>query len=219
MDPDARILSAFFGHLQARPKDLAQQILGPQLHFRSLANAMRHIRSGLEYVTDALWRWEDDEWPAVEDIVAQELSSSTMFLAGVLDGMVILEATLLGQSPSSSMSFERTPFRDGALRDAQTAAKGLRSRAQKLQPVEVDFWTLANYWKHYFPYQRRPSHFERSGGVRDISVALGEGCNSGPVMRDLLVPVYNLACDMMQQLAGMPGVQEPFDFLKLPVVV
>lgn len=176
---DERLLRAFFvpHPPQAKAKD-------PKLHFRSLENALRHVRGGLAYVADALRRWDVDEWPLVEDAVARELSASTMFLGGVLGGMVILEATLSGQEPTASMSFERTRFQGSAeLRAAQEEARDLKSSALDGQPLYADFWTLVNFWKHYFPYQPRPSVFERCGGARDFGVALGGGCNSGPVMR------------------------------------
>ena len=200
---------------QAKPSDLALKIPSPRLHFRSLANALGHIRSNLAFVMHALQRWEDHEWPTVEDTVARELSSATMFLGGVLDGMVILEAGLSGAQPAASMSFERTTFGDARLRTAQDAAKALKSSGQDGQPMYADFWTLANFWKHYFPYQPRPSVFERFGGVKDISVALGDGSNSGPVMRDLLVPTFNHACSMMRIVA--PMLHECFEVHDMPL--
>lgn len=202
---------------QAKPSDLALKIPSPQLHFRSLANALGHIRSNMVYVMHALQRWEDHEWPAVEDTVARELSSGTMFLGGVLDGMVILEAGLSGGGqPAASMSFERTTFGDARLRAAQDAAKALKSTGREGQPLYADFWTLANFWKHYFPYQPRPTVFDRFGGVKDISVALGDGSNSGAVMRDLLVPTFNHACGMMRIIATM--LHECFDVQDMSLV-
>lgn len=201
---------------QAKAKDLAQQIPSRQLHFRSLGNALHHVRDGLAYVKDALQRWDDSEWPAVEDTVARELSSATMFLAGSLDGMVILEATLVGLEPDARMSFERTPFSSMVLRSIQEDTKSARSSAHSNQPLFADFWTLANFWKHYFPYQPRPSTFESSdGSVRDFCVAIGGGCSTGPIMRDLLVPTFNRACCIMRAIARMPGVLEPFELQDL----
>jgi hypothetical protein len=209
--PPLPYLPAMTSYPQARAQDLALHIPSPRLHFRSLANALQHVRNSLAYVLDALQRWDDAEWQAVEDTVARELSSGTMFLGGILDGLVILEASLsgaaaaAGRAPTaamSAMSFERTPFGLAPLRALQDAAKGLRSCERPDQARYADFWTLVNFWKHYFPYQPRPSVFVRHGGARDIRVALGGGCDSGPVLRDLLVPTFNLACDMMRALAA-----------------
>jgi len=191
--------------------EMSYKIPSPLLHFRSLANAMGHIRSNLAYVLYALQRWEDCEWSLVEDTVARELSCATMFLGGALDGMVILEVGLSrGTQPAASMSFERTTFEDAALRSAQDATMALKSNEREGQALYADFWTLANFWKHYFPYQPRPTVFVRSGGVKDFSVALGDGSNSGPVMRDLLVPTFNHACSMMRIIATMLSAQDSF---------
>lgn len=197
---------------QARPKDLAHQIPSGELHFRSLANALRHVRHSMSYVSDALQRWDDDEWPRVEDAVARELSSATMFLSGILDGMVILEARLSGQEPTTSMSFERTSFNSAELRKIQEETKALKSTLLDGQPLYADFWTLSNFWKHYFPYQPRPSAFTRSAVARDFSVPLSSGCGSGPILHDLLVPTFNNACYIMSMIAEL--VHEPFDLQK-----
>jgi hypothetical protein len=193
---------------------------GPRLHFRALASALLHARASLEYVLDALRRWDDAGWPAVQDTVARELAAGTMFLAGALDGMVLLEAALFPRGggggsgggsgewwPASSASFERTLFGHAALRPLQAAVKGLRSGALAGQARSADFWALAGFWRHGFPYRPHPCVFgARHGGVRDVGVPLGGGCASGPVLRDLLVPAFNLACGMMRVLAAL--VQE-----------
>eukprot|EP00798_Chlamydomonas_sp_ICE-L_P017784 gene17784-24159_t len=56
---------------RAKASDLAIKIPSPLLHFYSLANAMGHIRSNMANVLYALHRWEDSEWPLVEDTVAR----------------------------------------------------------------------------------------------------------------------------------------------------
>lgn len=188
---------------QARAVDLATQIPSKSLHLRSLDNALRFTYNSLMYVLYALGQWTNEEWSGVEDTVAQHLATGTMFLGGALDGLVIA-ALPPHQPPSTSMSFERTAFQDAKLRELQLSAHGLRSALHANQSVYADFWTLNNFWKHYFPFQPRPSVFERSGNVRDFCVALGaaEGCSSGPVLHDLVIPTYNLAVDMLQVLCA-----------------
>jgi len=197
---------------QVRACDMALNIPSKRLHFRSLANALLNVRSSLMYVMDALQRWDDNEWPSVEDTFARELSAGTMALGGVMDGLVILELPEL-TAPKTAMSFERTPFTDVVLRVLQEAAKQLRSALSTSQATYADFWSLVNFWKHYFPYQPRPSVFERSGNVRDLKVALGSGDFSGPIVRDLIVPTFNLVCTMMRTLSL--GLQEPFTLADL----
>jgi hypothetical protein len=72
---------------QARACDMALQIPSKRFHFRSLSSG----RSSLMYITDALQRWDDEDWHFVENTIARELSTSTMTLGGIMDGLVILE--------------------------------------------------------------------------------------------------------------------------------
>lgn len=200
---------------QARPCDMALKIPSKNLHFRSLANAMGHVRLNLAYVLDALQRWDDSEWPLVEDTVARELSAGTIFMGGIMDGIVILEMPD-GQLPTPNMSFERHPFNDLTIRAAQESAKHLRSMISANQPKHADIWTLVNFWKHYLPYQPRPSVFDRSGNVRDFMLALGDGNFSGPIITDLIVPTFNTVCSIMRHISAK--LNEPFDLddLSLP---
>ena len=140
--------------LQARPTDLSQTIASRLLHLRSLTGGLRHVRSGITYVLDALTRWDDSEWALVEDTVARDLSSATMFLAGVLDGLVILDQQ---GAADNRTSFTRTLFASQQARDIQEGLRELKSVADSHQGVYADFWTLADFWKHYFPYQPRPT--------------------------------------------------------------
>ena len=139
--------------------------------------------------------------------------TQTMFLGGILDGMVILEAAMCGQEPTLSMSFECSTFNNVELRSIQEETKKLKSTEHDGQALYADFWTLSNFWKHYFPYQPRPSLFDGDGGVIDFKVALGNSCMSGPVLHDLLVPTFNNACRIMSLIAGM--VHEPFELQAL----
>lgn len=190
--------------LQARPEELAKQLPGRDLHMKSLANGLKYAKHGILYTLHALQRWPE-EWPeTVADTVARELSSATMFLAGLLDGMVMVAQ----HEPKRSMSFYRTPFQTAELGKLQDCVKGLRSCAKKGQALHADFWTVADFWKHCLPYQPLPSLFVTSGRhkVVDFGVALSEGCTSGPVMHDLIVPTYNHACRIWQALANDLGM-------------
>ena len=192
--------------LQARPTDLGQTIASRLLHLRSLTGGLRHARSGITYVLDALSRWDDSEWTLVEDTVARELSSATMFLAGVLDGLVILDQE---GAADRTTSFTRTLFASQQARDIQEGLRELRSIADSGQEAYADFWTLADFWKHYFPYQPRPIRFTRSG-VRDFQIQLTTDAKSGPVLKDLIVPVFNGACQICSLLAASVGLDERY---------
>ena len=111
-----------------------------------------------------LSRWDDSEWPLAEGTVARELSSATMFLAGVLDGLVILDQR---DGADRKRSFTRTPFVSQQARDIQEGLRELRSVADGDQEAYADFWTLADFWRLCFPFRPRPIQFAQSG-VRDF---------------------------------------------------
>jgi hypothetical protein len=230
----AQVLSAAFPCPQARAYELATGLPGKVMHVRSLCNGLGYVRSSLLYVQNVLDE-EDIPWALVEDTVARELTMSSMFLAGVLDACVIaelppyeyvngIEVPLL---PNDKMSFARTPFRDATLRSIQAGVNGLRSTSVREQnePTTSDvlgnhplvdgttasFWTLVNFWKHYFPYQPQPSEFTqgRRYPIRDFKLTLNaNGATSGPVVHDLLIPVFNAACSITNRLVDMFAVPD-----------
>lgn len=72
--------------------------------------------------------------------------------------------------------------------------------ADSHQGIYLDFWTLAEFWRQYFPLQPRPREFLQSG-VRDFQVLLTGDAKSGLVMRDLVIPVFNGASEIAGLLA------------------
>ena len=194
MDYGESLLSVFFG-TQARPCDLASGIPSKSLHLRSLNNALKIVRLELSYVVHALEAFDDMNWCLVEDTIAGNLSGGVLRLEGVMDGLSILQSSC---PPSADMSFTRTPFDNIRLREIQERVKGLRSAAND-SGTYTDFWSLADFWKHHFPYQPRPSMYTRQN-VRDFQINLGNGCKSGPVMHDIILPAFNGAVEIVHAL-------------------
>ena len=186
---------------QAHPRELSR-VTGSLLHFRALNNALNCARSDISYVRHALETVDIEDWQKIEDTVAANLSSATLRLAGALDGMIILANKLADPKfvPQSDMSFTRTQFIDIHLRSIQERMKVCRSVFDPLVSVQyADFWTVSDFWKHYFPYQPRPSHFTRDN-LRDFQVELGN-CASGPIMHDVIYPIFNGAADLLHHIA------------------
>ncbi len=178
--------------------DVGYSVTNRPLHLKSLTGGLRHARSGITYVLDALSRWDDSEWPLAEGTVARELSSATMFLAGVLDGLVILDQR---DGADRKRSFTRTPFVSQQARDIQEGLRELRSVADGDQEAYADFWTLADFWRLCFPFRPRPIQFAQSG-VRDFQIQLTTDAKSGPVLKDLVIPMFNGACQICSLLAA-----------------
>ena len=166
---------------------------------------MRAIHTDLAYTKDALTRWQGEEWAMVADSVSTKLSRATVMLQGQLDAMVMCET----ESPSAGVTFSRAVFADSELAGVQANLKRLESRATADQIVWADFCTIANFWKHYIPYQPLPVMFH-SGEV-DFQAVIGQDesggeIKSGPLLGDLLVPTYEGARVMLMRLARLYGV-------------
>jgi hypothetical protein len=201
------LTAAFPPRSQVRAEVLALKLPGKAMHVRALCSGLSSVRSSLLYVKNRLEG--DTPWQLVQDTVARELTMSSMFLSGILDGCVIAELDP-GRPPTRHMSFAATPFQDGDLRAIQEEVAGLRSVEEADQEAQADFWTVVNFWKHYLPYQPLPITFTcgRLHALRDFQLVLtGDGESlSGPVVHDLLIPVFNAACRITDRLSVIYGV-------------
>ena len=150
-----RYLDLHVGRLaQARPVEIARASLpGSSLHLRSLCNALRRARVRLQFAREALGL-ELYDFVAQEDTVAGALSDGVLGLEGALDGLAMLEqadqATL-----TPRMSFKATQLQDQQMRARQNQLIALESSEWPGQGTYVDFWAVADFWKHYMPYQPR----------------------------------------------------------------
>lgn len=187
---------------QAYASELSVHIPSRVLHLRAISNSLKHVRLHICHVLDALqhsYDWDDSR----RDGIAYSLCIASVFLGGALDSCVIASLPEAGDiKPSSSMSFHNTPMADPSLFAIQQHVNSLRSYAKPDQAVVADLWCLIRFWKHHFPYQPVSSMFScgRRTPVCDFSVHLADGCASGPVMRDLIIPGFNGACQVLDIL-------------------
>ena len=93
---------------------------------------------------------------------------------------------------------------DPSLRNTQENMKGLKSFEENHCSQYADFWTVADFWKYYFPCQSLPKRFTRIN-IRDFDIQLGNN-NSGPVLHDLIVPIFNGAATIVRRLGHMQGI-------------
>ena len=200
-----KIISQYTHTSQATPAELGAHIPSKSLHIRSLCNGLSHIKLDLRYVIHALRAFDDVDFIEQIDTTAHKLTSATIFLAGFLDGLVMLD----NEEPSRSMDFQKTPFQTIELRELQEGIKSLKSFKIGGQETYADFWTIANYWKHYYPFHPPRSHFDRYG-INDFAINFGNNSESGPLMRDLIVPTFNAACKIAKTLAKHMECDEIF---------
>ena len=191
---------------QAKPVALATGIPGKRLHLKSIATGLQHLRPEFQYVATSLSYWASSDYQSYDsDTVSRKLTSATVRLEGLLDALVICSLEE-GVSPRSGMSFKNTPFENHDLKVIQEQVKALRSPSERSVTTYADFWTIADFWKHYLPCLPYPLRFERSG-VIDFQVHLGSNC-SGPLLADLIIPTFNHACSLVELVGRHMGAPE-----------
>ncbi len=191
---------------QAKPVTLAVGIPGKRLHIKSIATGLRHLRPDFQYVITALSYWSSRDYQSYDgDTAARKLTSATVLLAGLLDALIICSLEE-GVSPRTNMSFRNTSFENHDLKVIQEQVKALRSPVESDDAVYANFWTVADFWKHYLPCLPYPCCFERRG-ITDYQVHLGSG-RSGPLLADLIVPTFNHACSMIEVVGRLLAAPE-----------
>ena len=174
---------------QATAVEIARASLpGTLLHLRTLCNALRRSRARLQYAREAL-SLEDHDFIQIEDTIAGALSDGVIGLEGAMDGFIMLDQPDQADL-TRAMSFKHTHLVSQQMRAKQAELIDLKSSLWPGQGAYVDFWAVADFWKHYLPYQPRPSIFSRQN-VKDYQLQLGNNSKSGPIFTDLIVPVFN----------------------------
>lgn len=195
-----KILTNYFVYEQAKPSDLLLHNPSRKLHIRSLCSGLFYVRQHIEYVLQGLERWNDEEWCLYENRIAHELTVGTIILAGLLDGLIVCALSSSSVQSNRKTSFYNTNFHRPDLESLQSKIKNYKSSASANCERYADFWTIANYWKHYLPFQPRPSYFSIER-VRDFKINIDEGQETGPVLFDLIVPTFNDACKIAVEIA------------------
>ena len=202
-DPYNKILNFYFDDTQAKPVQLS--LPSRILHIRALCSGLFHVKKNLICVLDSLQRFDDSEWGLYEDKVAHELTAGTIILAGILDGLIM--CYLFHNSPERSTSFCTTAFQRPDLQKIQQSIQDLKSMSLVGSASRhANFWTISDFWKHYYPYLPRPSNFTVQR-VRDFALNIGDGHLTGPILLDLIVPAFNGACDIALAIAAEEGLE------------
>ena len=98
------------------------------------------------------------------------------------------------------------------MKKLQDSMKAYKSSSRPEIGAFADFWALADFWKHYYPFLPLPEAFSKQR-VRDFKVGLGLGEYSGPVLHDLIIPVYNGAIGIAERFAAQPDISLPPEYV------
>ena len=122
-------------------------------------------------------------------------------LEGTLDGFVMLDQADQADL-TRRMSFKVTQLTNQHMRAKQDELIALKSSEWPGQGTYVEFWAVADFWKHYMPYQPRPAIFSRQNV-------------SGPVFTNLIIPVFNGAVKIARVFALRHNL--PVSYLPQPM--
>lgn len=206
MHPYSHILRLFLHERQqVNPVELSQHLPSQKLHLKSIATGLQHIRLDIMYAIHALtYYFSNDDRAYNPHTVARVLTSATVQLEGLLDGLIICSLPV-GTPATRKMNFRTTQFSDPQLQTIQERVKDLKSFSKTNRSTYADFWTIADFWKHYLPCLPLPKEFEERR--LDFQIELGTGL-SGPILHDLIIPVFNGACDIVEFMSNRLFVED-----------
>lgn len=186
----------------------------------NLMLSLKSVRSSLMNIKHAL----QDPDTISDSHVARDLSATALTMAEILDGLLIADLNPSScpsspiPSPSNSrLKFQYTPFEHAHLRAIQLVVNGMRSTQQPGAAIYANFWTVTEFWSHFVPHTPMAFRSEKETFF-DFSLELGGGFQSGPVVHDILIPVFNSACKIAAFM-NMQGCSTIgfIDTIKLPM--
>jgi len=160
---------------------------------RSFHNALRHIRAHLMAAAAAALPGGS------QDDLCYNFHTGTALLVALLDGIAVYVEKKMQEPPADGDVYWD---RDRTFLDPMFA----ELRAIKERTTEyiikggVTANTLRNFAKHYIPWLRLS---DNTYGHWDISFPVNATTRTGPVLRGLLFPLFNDACDACDALGRM----------------
>jgi hypothetical protein len=192
--------------VQIRPIECARQYknVSEKKHLEAIAGGLRFARDPLRYAIQALWTaGESPIAQHLHETLHKELMCGIFFLMSALDAMIIMD-TVSSSDLSANMSFFTTSLRNTQQRKIQEDIKELRSYQKEENTKSASILTVTNFFKHYMPSCWMPKTFIVNQGrrivIQDFFLCF-EGEESGPIMYDLVIPTYNMACDLFNMMA------------------
>ena len=204
MHPYAKVFNLYV-RTRDSPVDDSKVLSGKVIHLKSIAKGLRDIQSDVTYSMNALqYFFSGDKHCYYQESVSNKLTTSAIRFEGLLDALVIC-ALPEGTLPSTKMNFRVQDFENPRLSTIQDRIKNLKSYSETNHRSYADLWTLAEFWKRCLPCPPVPTEFPNRRVDFQIELGLGK---SGPILRDLIVPAFNYACDMVSILGQEFGMDK-----------
>lgn len=161
----------------------------------SFHTALRHTRG---HVVAAM-RGDDDVW--------YHFHVGALLLLATLDGLAVYVEKKVQDPPARGTVHWHTAFVDPRF----SALRAIRDRTSGyIIKGGIDVHALRNLARHYLPWAGVDTRCDTRCDTRsDIMFLAGAEQKSGPVLRGLLVPLFNDACAAVQELGALIGQPAP----------
>ncbi|KAL1504824.1 hypothetical protein AB1Y20_008597 [Prymnesium parvum] len=204
-----KVLNSFWP--QAKPAALPLPM--NVLHLKCMVEKYVSCYRCLLQASNELAHYSPAQWRSYKHECAREsITDAIVKLGCLLDSMAVYDANMHGVNPDlDNVTFANHEFSTEFLSLMKTKIASLRSpRSDESERTsEVGFATLFNFYKHYFPYLPLPmTHIVRVSdneyvAFGDFTIPFGDahnGSKSGPIMSDVVVPVFRLVKEMLCKL-------------------
>ena len=180
------------------------------IHISSINAGLMRAKYGVLSLCEWLGHFDLPMWEHAQNTLTRDMSSCIMHLRAALDALVLVEHP---GPPDARISFTRMSFDDPEMRALQDLIKGLRCECPRPGPRPgtvpgetryIDFMGLTDFWMVCPPTRLCERMFPN--GHRDIAIDLtldfdDRTTSSGPLLRDLLVPAFDAAAELVRLVA------------------
>lgn len=164
----------------------------------SFHTALRHTR---EHVVSAMREAQGDDHAAM----CYHFHVGTSLLMATLDGLAVYVEKKVQDPPARGVVYWHKAFVDPRF----SALLAIRDRTNNyIIKGGIDVHALRNFAKHYLPWVRLAA-VDTASAQYDIMFPVGATEKSGPVLRGLLVPLFNDACAAVRELGALIGQPVP----------
>jgi hypothetical protein len=142
-------------------------IAGSVIHLKAIANQLEDIQNDYLFVLNLLKNPDWSEWGEKynngrvtnREEASKRLTSSVVRLHSALDAIAVMDNNIRQESDRidfQKVSFWKTDLHLHSARSLQIYLRTKVSRNRDVDSFYLDFNSLANFWKHYYPTLLEP---------------------------------------------------------------